>query len=161
VSAADDQLELRRLLDVYAAAVDDRDGAAMAALFVADGRLLVYEADTGELSHAYRGRAELAQVAAEMERFYVRTFHFVGNFVCDLDGDRATGTPYCVAHHLRDDGRGPQVLVMPVRYRDAYVRTPDGWRFEERVCTVLWRERRPAVQWPPPIDDQGPAPQGP
>jgi SnoaL-like domain len=148
--AAADLLELRRLVDAYASAVDDRDGAAMAALFVPDGTLLVYEAGSHELSYSYRGRAELATVAAEMERLYERTFHFVGNFVCRVDGDRATGTPYCVAQHLRDDGRGPQIVVMPVRYRDTYVRTPDGWRFEERICIVQWRERRLAVQWPPP-----------
>jgi len=147
---AADLLELRQLVDAYAAAVDDGDGAAMAALFVPDGALLVYEAGSDELSYSYRGPAELETVALEMERLYERTFHFVGNFVCTIDGDRATGTPYCVAQHLRDDGRGPQIVVMPVRYRDTYVRTPDGWRFEERICTVQWRERRLAVQWPPP-----------
>jgi catechol 2,3-dioxygenase-like lactoylglutathione lyase family enzyme len=144
-----DLLELRRLVDAYASAVDDGDGAGMAALFVPDGRLLVYEAGSDELAYSYRGPAELANVAAEMERLYTRTFHFVGNFVCEIDGDGATGTPYCVASHLRDDGRGPQIVVMPVRYRDTYVRTPDGWRFEERICTVQWRERRLAIQWPP------------
>jgi hypothetical protein len=145
-----DLLELRRLVDAYASAVDERDGAAMAALFVPDGSLLVYEAGSDELAFSYQGHAELATVATEMERLYTRTFHFVGNFVCDIDGDRATGSPYCVAQHLRDDGRGPQVVVMPVRYRDTYVRTPEGWRFEQRICTVQWRERRPANQWPPP-----------
>lgn len=144
-----DLLELRRLVDAYASAVDDRDGAAMAALFVPDGALLVYEAGSEELAYSYRGPDELATVASEMERLYERTFHFVGNFVCDVDGDRATGSPYCVAQHLRDDGRGPQIVVMPVRYRDTYVRTPAGWRFEERICIVQWRERRLAMQWPP------------
>jgi SnoaL-like domain len=145
----DDRAALRELVDRYAEAVDDRRGAAMAELFVPDGRLLVHEADSGEQSHAYHGRSELAEVAAEMERLYLRTFHLVANFVCRLDGDRASGTPYCIAHHLRDDGRGLQVIVMPVRYRDSYLRTDQGWRFEERICTVQWRERRPAVQWPP------------
>ena len=149
-TTATDLLELRSLVDRYASAVDDGDGAAMAALFVPDGALLVYEAGSDELAYSYRGPDELATVAAEMKRLYLRTFHFVGNFVCEVDGDRATGTPYCVAQHLRDDGRGQQVVVMPVRYRDTYVRTPAGWRFEERICVVQWRERRLAIQWPPP-----------
>ena len=145
-----DLLALRRLIESYAIAVDDRDGAALAALFVPDGRLLVYEADSGEQSYAYRGRAELATLADEMERLYIRTLHVVANVVCEVDGDRATGTPYTIAHHLRDDGRGPQIVTMPVRYRDTYVRTAEGWCFEERICTVQWRERRLAIQWPPP-----------
>jgi hypothetical protein len=145
----DDVLAMRRCVDEYAAALDDQDGSAMASLFVPEGRLLVYEAGSDELAHRYTGHEELATVAAEMARLYERTFHFVGNFTCDVDGDRTTGTAYCIAQHLRDDGRGQQIVVMPVRYRDAYVRTPEGWRFLERICTVQWRERRLAIQWPP------------
>jgi hypothetical protein len=144
-----DVVQLRLLVDAYASAVDDGDGDGMAALFVPGGELLVYEAETGEQSFAYRGPAELATVAAEMRRLYVRTFHFIGNFACTVDGDRATGRPYCIAYPLRDDGRGPQVVTMPVRYDDTYLRTSDGWRFEQRICTVQWRERRLAIQWPP------------
>ena len=150
--AQGDLLELRRLVEAYAVAVDDGDGDALARLFVPDGALLVFDAGSGEQTYAYRGPAELATLPAELKRLYVRTFHLVGNVVCDVTGDTATGTPYTIAYHLRDDGRGPQIVVLPVRYRDRYVRTPDGWRFGERLCTVLWRERRPAVQWPPRLE---------
>ncbi len=145
-----DFLALRQLVDTYAAAVDDRDGEAMARLFVPEGKLIVYEAGSSEPAFSYLSPAEIATVAAEMERLYVRTFHFVGNFTCAVEGDTATGAPYCVAYHLREDGRGSQIVLMPVRYRDAYLRTLDGWRFVERLCTIQWRERRPANQWPPP-----------
>jgi hypothetical protein len=144
-----DLLELRSLVEAYAVAVDDGDGEALGRLFVPDGALLVFDAETGEQTYAYRGPAELALLPKELKEIYIRTFHLVGNVVCEVDGDTATGTPYCVAHHLRDDGRGPQIVVMPVRYRDSYLRTPEGWRFVERICTVLWRERRAAIQWPP------------
>ena len=145
---ADDVLALHQLVDNYASAVDDRDVAAMIGLFVPGGSLIVHEGDEPEPVHRYTG-GELAEVIGDMERYYLQTFHFIGNHACQLDGDRATGTPYCVAYHLRDDGRGLQVVTIPVRYRDVYVRTAEGWRFEERVCRLLWRERRAAVQWPP------------
>jgi hypothetical protein len=144
-----DLLELRRLVEAYAVAVDDGDGDGLARLFVTDGALLVFDADSGEQTYAYHGAAELALLPKELAEIYIRTFHLVGNVVCEIEGDTATGTPYCLAHHLRDDGRGPQIVVMPVRYRDSYLRTPEGWRFVERLCTVLWRERRAPIQWPP------------
>jgi SnoaL-like protein len=147
--ATADLLELRRLVEAYATAVDDGDGEALARSFVDDGALLVYDAGTGEQTYAYRGPAELSSLPQELKELYLRTFHLVGNVVCAIDGNTASGTSYCIAHHLRDDGRGPQIVVLPVRYRDRYVRTADGWRFTERICTVLWRERRPANQWPP------------
>jgi hypothetical protein len=143
-----DELDLRRLVDAYAIAVDDGDSDALASLFAPGGSLLVYNAGSDKLEHSYRDD-QFAQLTATLAEAFERTFHLVGNVVVHLNGDRATGTAYCLASHLRDDGRGPQVGDLRVRYRDRYLRTDDGWRFEERAATVLWRERRPTNQWPP------------
>lgn len=145
--AARDEFELRRLAEAYGVAVDDRDPDALASLFASDGALLVYEAGSDELRYAYRD-ACFSPLTDDLAQAYVRTFHLVANVVVEIDGDTASGTVYCLASHLRDVGRGAQVGTMPVRYRDRYVRTPAGWRFAERVATVLWRDRRPVV-WPP------------
>jgi hypothetical protein len=145
----DDLLALRRLADTYGMAVDDLDGPGMVAHFVPDGTLIVYLGAETEPAYRYRGE-EIAGVVADMEKSYVRTFHLIGNHVCEVDGDRATARTYCVAYHLRDDPRGEHVITTPVSYRDTCVRTPDGWRFQERVARILWRERRLTVQWPPP-----------
>jgi SnoaL-like domain len=143
-----DELELRRLVDAYGVAVDDFDPAAIAALFVPGGALLVYEAGSDELKYSYRDEG-FNELTAELSSSYLQMFHLVANFVVSIDGDRAAATTYCLASHLRDHAAGPQVVWMPVRYRDRFVRTAAGWRFEERVSIVLWRERRLAKQWPP------------
>ena len=150
---ARDELELRRLVEAYGVAVDDGDPGALAELFVSDGVLLVYEAGSDELRFAYRD-ARFEPLTEDLSRAYVRTFHLVANAVITIEGDTATGTVYCLASHLRDVGRGAQVGTMPVRYRDRYIRTAAGWRFAERVATILWRDRRPAV-WPPSGADAG------
>jgi hypothetical protein len=143
-----DELELRRLVEAYGIAVDDLDPDAVAALFVPGGALLVYERGSDELRYSYRD-AGFKQLTDDLAQAYLQLFHLVANFVVTIDGDRATGTTYCLASHLRDDGRGPHVVWMPVRYNDRFRRTEDGWRFEERSSIVLWRERRLANQWPP------------
>jgi hypothetical protein len=143
-----DELELRRLVDAYGIAVDELDADAVAALFAPGGTLLVYEHGSDELKYSYRD-AGFKELIDDLAQSYLQMFHLVANFVVTIDGDRATGTTYCLASHLRDDGRGPQVVWMPVRYRDRFVRTDAGWRFEERYSIVLWRERRLATQWPP------------
>lgn len=143
-----DELELRRLVDAYGVAVDDLDSDAVAALFVPGGALLVYEHGSDELKYSYRD-AGFKQLTDDLAQSYLQMFHLVANFLVTIDGDRATGITYCLASHLRDDGRGPQVVWMPVRYNDSFLRTETGWRFEERVSIVLWRERRLAQQWPP------------
>jgi hypothetical protein len=145
---ARDELELRRLVESYGVAVDDGDPEAIAALFVPDGALHVYEAGIDEPAYSYRAE-DFRRLTDELARAYLQVFHLVATVVVRVDGDHAAGTAYCLASHLRDDGRGAQVVWMPVRYRDRFARTDHGWRFEERVATLLWRERRLANQWPP------------
>ena len=69
----------------------------------------------------------------------------LGQQTVDLDGDRATGECYCLAHHVEvaDDG-SRSVMIMHIRYQDRYARTADGWKFEHRTLMVDWRETRPA-----------------
>jgi hypothetical protein len=115
--------------------VDDRDRAAYAAAFVPEGRLTVYVPGADAPVAEYRGSG-LAGVIDFVLR-YEATLHFVGNHVCELDGDSASGQTYCLAHHLRRDGT---TLLLVARYRDAYVRTAAGWRFLSRDCRLLWKE---------------------
>jgi hypothetical protein len=122
-------------VDAYGIAVDDRDAEAYAALFVPDGSLTVYAFGSATPTAEYRGDG-LVELIAFVER-YPLTLHVVGNHVCRIDGDAATGQTYCVAHHLRADG-SPMTLV--ARYRDRYALTADGWRFASRACRLLWRE---------------------
>ncbi len=55
------------------------------------------------------GYDELGTIPRRIAR-YDKTFHFVGNHHCVLDGDKATGEVYCTAHHLNfgtTRGNGP------------------------------------------------------
>jgi hypothetical protein len=142
-----DRLALRELVDRYASAVDGRDAAAFAALFTPDGALAVYEREDAEPVVEYRGRDALRDVMALL-RHYSSTFHLMANHVVELGAEGATGETYCMAHHLTEDASGASDLVMYIRYRDAYARTPDGWRFERRDVLRQWTEERPAGRRP-------------
>lgn len=144
-----DLVQLRRLVDRYGMAVDQRDVAGLVSLFADGGELLVRwrgSNETVEFTGARLG-ALMAVVAP-----YEVTLHTVTNHVADVDGDVATGRTYCTAHHLRTDQRGPSTMTLHVAYDDEYVRTYDGWRFSTRRCELLWKSvgpLRPApAAWP-------------
>ena len=86
-----------------------------------------------------RRRSPIAAMAR-----YRSTFYLVANHIVDgIEGDRAWGETYGIGHHHQvAEDRPERVIVNPIRYRDRYVRTGEGWRFEERVATVLWTETR-------------------
>jgi hypothetical protein len=63
-----------------------------------------------------------------------------------LDGDRATGESYCLAHHLSagEDGQRT-MMIASIRYLDEYVKQDGGWLFAERRLMVNWTETRPST----------------
>jgi hypothetical protein len=61
--------------------------------------------------------------------------HFMGTQDTRVDGDTAEVLTYCTAYHVRTDGRHATVGV---RYRDALVRTPGGWRIARRSVRTAW-----------------------
>ena len=57
-----------------------------------------------------------------------------------LDGDTATGRPYI--QELVRTNVGYQGLNFAI-YHDRYQRTPDGWKFAERVYEVRYHDTSP------------------
>ena len=128
--------ELRQLVDGYAVAADERDAEAFRSLFADDAVLVVVGEDGAERSR-YEGADAIAAVPGRLAR-YERTLHLVSTHRASVDGDTATGTAYCEAHH-RDAG-GDRVLYL--RYDDGYVRRDGRWRIADRVVRTLWSEQR-------------------
>ena len=63
-----------------------------------------------------------------------------------LDGDTATGHAYIQQLARARDGR--QGLNYAI-YHDRYQRTPDGWKFTERVYEVRYHDTSPLAGSPP------------
>jgi hypothetical protein len=70
-------------------------------------------------------------------------YYFVGNHSSEIDGDLASGETYSIGYHYTkaEPDRPALVIEVPVRYEDSYVRTEDGWRFTDRIATILWTDR--------------------
>jgi hypothetical protein len=144
----EDHAAMRRLADVYCSAVDDGNAERMAALFVPEGRLVVYPPGTwpGEVEplRQWNGVADFRKLMAVLATSYVRWVHFLGNHWVEIDGDQASGEAYLFACHLRvDDAGEEEEEVAVIRYKDHYTRTADGWRFTERNACRQWTTVRP------------------
>ncbi len=132
-----DARALRDLADRYARSMDDRDAATLIDLFVPDGILTISAEDTRE----FPSPAGLEKIIDYMAR-YDQTFYFVGNHICDVDGDHATGETYTVAYHYSRNADGTRTVIeSPVRYVDTYLRTDRGWRFQRRDARILWTDK--------------------
>jgi hypothetical protein len=141
ITTPDVILELRRLVDLYARTMDDRDEETLAGLFAPGGKLTIQGRRTSE----FVAPSGFGPIVAAMER-YASTFYVVTQHIVDAVGaGRASGETYSIGSHLEDGARG-RVIVNPIRYRDSYVMVAGSWRFEERVATILWTETREGVR---------------
>jgi len=59
-----------------------------------------------------------------------------------LDGDRATGETYCLAHHVYSADGERKLMIAALRYQDTFVKADGTWRFAERRLYVRWIETR-------------------
>jgi hypothetical protein len=134
--------ELSRL---YAQAVDRRDVEGFLRVFTADARLSICSGvDPDQVVRTISGTEELAAVPTSLERFD-RTFHFLGQAGYEVDGGRATGEVYCIAHHLSVGETGAQNMVLYIRYADEYrADASEGWRITHRRLQWDWAETRAA-----------------
>jgi hypothetical protein len=140
---AADRLAIRELVEAYAHCADRRDAEGQMALFTADTHFVVYmNAKDPTPSQELHTREALAPVFADLNQ-YAATMHFVGqSTIFTLNGDRATGEAYCIAHHLTVDGEKRRMMVAYLRYRDTFAKTGGAWLFSERLLYVDWLEQR-------------------
>jgi SnoaL-like domain len=82
-----------------------------------------------------------APVFADLNR-YQATTHLNGQSTITLDGDRATGESYTIAHHLFSEDGERKIMIASLRYLDKFARIDGTWYFEERTLILDWSETR-------------------
>jgi SnoaL-like domain len=137
-----DRLAIRELVDAYAYCADRRDAAGQMALFTEDTEFLVFmdSSDPTPTQHLL-GRVALAPVFDDLNQ-YQATMHFNGQSTTVLEGDRASGVAYCLAHHVTVDGSARSLMIAAIRYLDTYVKHDGIWFFGQRKLVVDWTETR-------------------
>ena len=141
---AADRLAIRELFDAYAHCADRRDAEGQKALFTEDTRFAVFMDGAGtESSYVLNGREALSPVFDDLNQ-YQATTHFNGQSTIVLDGDRATGESYTIAHHLFTAGGDRKIMIASLRYLDTFAKIDGAWYFAERNLILDWSETRPS-----------------
>jgi hypothetical protein len=141
-----DRVAIRELVDAYARCADRRDADGQKALFTEDTRFVVYmDGDGTEPTQELTGREALTPVFDNLNT-YEATTHFNGQSTIALDGHRATGESYCLAHHLYAQDGERKLMIASLRYHDTFVKLDSVWRFAERRLIVDWTETRASLR---------------
>jgi ketosteroid isomerase-like protein len=122
---AEDLIEIQQLFVQYGRYLDRGDFAAYAALFAADGELMI-----GPMGRA-KGPAEIeAMMSKTLEGRSGQSYHLITAPIIELDGDQATSEVMWTVLVREADG-SPRVS-MTGRHRDELVREGGRWKFRRR-----------------------------
>jgi ketosteroid isomerase-like protein len=130
-----DRFEIEALRGELTDAVMMRDYDRLASLFTPDGTVRIPHINAEAI-----GRAELRAAAERQQGLldcFVQTTH---PGMIQVDGDTASGRAY-IAELVRF--RGGRSELNHAIYHDRYRRTPDGWKFAERVYEVRYLDTTP------------------
>lgn len=122
IAALEAKDDVRALRYRYHQCVNEMDIDGIVELFVEDAEL-----DFGYLGRT-RGREKIGRFFGSMPDLLPFIKQFIHNHLIELDGpDRGTGVSYMEAKTISDG----TAFFVAGRYDDVYVRTSDGWRFEQ------------------------------
>lgn len=135
LQAIADRVEIEALRGESTDAAMMRDRARVASLFTADGALRMPNVPVELIGRDQIGAG--GDRLQELWDFFVQTTH---PGIIQLDGDTATGRAYLQElMRLRDGSSHVNFAI----YHDRYARTPDGWKFAERVYEVRYIDNTP------------------
>ncbi|WP_371782885.1 nuclear transport factor 2 family protein [Streptosporangium subroseum] len=142
MQAIADRFEIESLRAELTDAVMMRDYDRVESLFTPEGAMR-----WPHINKEFSGRE---QIRAGIEwgqglwEFFVQNLH---PGVIQLDGDTAIGRAYIQEFGRMRDGSSHLNYAL---YHDRYQRTPDGWKFSERVYEVRYLDSSPLAGSPPP-----------
>jgi ketosteroid isomerase-like protein len=138
-----DRFEIEALRGEFSDALMMRDYDRLASLFTEDGVV--------RIPHINQEAASREEIRAGVERlqglwdYFVQTTH---PGTIHLGGDTAAGRAYISEFgQLREGGSQLNFSV----YHDRYQRTPDGWKFTERVYEVRYLDTTPLTGSAPQV----------
>ena len=88
-----------------------------------------------------QGREALTPVFDDLNR-YEATTHFNGQSTVTIDGNRATGESYTIAHHVFSEDGNRKIMIASLRYLDTFTKIDQSWYFAERKLILDWSETR-------------------
>lgn len=130
-----DRVEIDALRGEFADAGMMRDYDRLVSLFTKDGVLRMPAANV-----EFGSREEIRAGVERLQHIWEYFVQSVHHSSILLDGDTAMGRSYTSEFGRFRDGNSHQNHGV---YHDRYQRTPDGWRFAERVYEVKYHDTTP------------------
>jgi len=149
LQAIADRVEIEALRGEFTDAGMMRDYERLASLFTQDAVWRIPVVNV-EFVGRHEIRAGVERLTEDLWDYLVQATH---PGTIQLEGDTASGRAYVLSFgDMRDGGSHLNYSV----YHDRYQRTPEGWRFTERVDEIKYLDTTPLAGSPPQAAEGAP-----
>lgn len=127
---------LKELVDTFSILADKKDVQGQLPLFTEDAVVKTYVGD--RLAAELKGRQQIGESFSQFLSQFHTVYHLNGQQVVDVQGDKATGTAYCLVTLIGDAGGKRITRTQGISYQDHYARVDGSWRIAHRVSNFVW-----------------------
>jgi hypothetical protein len=135
----EDKIALKELVDHVSILGDRKDFNAQVQLFAENALSETFAGGVSILKLI--GRKEMAEAFDKFLKHFETVYHFNGQQIVSVDGDKATGTCYCLITLIGDEDGKKMKTTIGAIYQDDYIRTQDRWLIAKRIGTFDWQDK--------------------
>lgn len=136
-----DRIAIKELVDTFSILADQKETDKQRALFTENG--MVTSKINGQPGMTLTGRKQLGDAFGAFLANFETVYHMNGQLLLKLDGDKATGTSYCMVTLIGTENGKKMKTSMGVYYNDEYVKQDNHWLIARRVSNFAWQEKQP------------------
>ena len=139
-----DRASLKELVDTFSNLADTKEVHAQVQLFTsnATSETFVNGASVSRLT----GRDELEKAFGAFLAKFETVYHFNGQQIFTLNGDKALGTSYCMVTLIANENGRKMKTTIGVIYQDEFVRENTQWLIAKRKANFNWQDKQPLGQ---------------
>jgi hypothetical protein len=131
---------LRELVDNFSILADKKDVQKQTLLFTKDATVDSYS--NGALVSSLKGTKEIGDAFENFLKNFEIVYHFNGQHVVSIEGNKAKGTLYCLVDLINFENGKKIKNSSGVCYSDEYVYENGQWLITKRTSTFVWQDRR-------------------
>ena len=139
-----DRIAIKELVDTFSNLADTKEVHSQVQLFTVNAisETFVNGASVSKLT----GREQLEKAFSAFLANFETVYHFNGQQTLNLNGDKASGTSYCMVTLIGDENGKKMKTTIGVIYQDEFVRENNHWLIAKRKANFNWQEKQPLAR---------------
>jgi hypothetical protein len=138
------KIALRELVDTFSLLADRKEAWKQTELFTENARVVTYA--NGAVAADLTGRQAIGSTFDNFLKNFDVVYHFNGQHVVALNGNRATGQLYCVTWLFSTERDKKFKTTIGVRYNDEYQLVNGHWLISKRTSYFEWQTKEEVKQ---------------